>query len=103
MGEAEVCRCFSNKVFLKILQYPQLLSCLRKALFIEKLRWLLLKWLCIGLCKSPSQNEKSFLRNLSLAPNKVSFKYESIVLIEDFNLLKLLKAKILNILQISSV
>ena len=28
------------------------------------------KWLCIGLYKSPSQNEKYFLDNLSLALTK---------------------------------
>ena len=44
------------------------------------------KWLCIGLYKPPSQNEKYFLDNLSLALTKMSSEYENVVLIGDFNL-----------------
>ena len=44
------------------------------------------KWLCIGLYKPPSQNEKYFLDNLSLALTKMSCEYENVVLIGDFNL-----------------
>ena len=44
------------------------------------------EWLCIGLCKPPSQNEKYFLDNLSRALTKMSSEYESVMLIGDFNL-----------------
>ena len=44
------------------------------------------KWLCIGLYKAPSQNEKYFLDNLSLALTKMSCEYENFMLIGDFNL-----------------
>ena len=44
------------------------------------------KWLCIGLYKPPSQNEKHFLDNVSLALTKMSCEYENIMLIGDFNL-----------------
>ena len=44
------------------------------------------KWLCIGLYKAPSQNEKYFLDNLSLALTKMSCEYENFMLIVDFNL-----------------
>ena len=44
------------------------------------------KWLCIGLYKPPSQNEKYFLDNLSRALTKMSSEYESVMLIGDFNL-----------------
>ena len=44
------------------------------------------KWLCIGLYKPPSQNEKYFLDNQSLALTKVSCEYENVMLIGDFNL-----------------
>ena len=43
------------------------------------------KWLCIGLYKPPSQNEKYFIENLSLALTKLSCEYENIMLITDFN------------------
>ena len=45
------------------------------------------KWLCIGLYKPPSQNEKYFLDNLSLALTKMSCEYENGTLIGDFNLI----------------
>ena len=44
------------------------------------------EWLCIGLYKPPSQNEKYFLDNLSRALTKMSSEYESVMLIGDFNL-----------------
>ena len=45
------------------------------------------KWLCIGLYKPLLQNEKFFLQNLSLAPlTEMSYEYENILLIGDFNL-----------------
>ena len=44
------------------------------------------KWLCIGLYKPPSQNDKYFLDNLSLILNKLTCKFDSIMLMEDFNL-----------------
>ena len=44
------------------------------------------KWLCIGLYKPPSQNEKYFLDNVSLALTKMSCEYKNIMLIGDFNL-----------------
>ena len=44
------------------------------------------KWLCIGLYKPPSQNEKYFLDNLSLALTKMTCEYENVALIGDFNL-----------------
>ena len=44
------------------------------------------EWLYIGLQKSPSQNEKYFLDNLSLALTKMSCEYENVILIADFNL-----------------
>ena len=44
------------------------------------------KWLCIGLYKPPSQNEKYFLGNLSLALIKMSCEYENVMLIGDFYL-----------------
>ena len=44
------------------------------------------KWLCIGLYKPPSQNEKYFLDNLSFALTKMSCEYENVMLIGDFNL-----------------
>ena len=37
------------------------------------------KWLCIGLYKPPSQNEKYFLDNLSLALTKMSCEYENVM------------------------
>ena len=44
------------------------------------------KWLCIGLYKPPSQNEKYFLDNLSLALTKMFCEYENVMLTGDFNL-----------------
>ena len=44
------------------------------------------KWLCSGLYKAPSQNEKYFLDNLSLALIKMSYEYKNVMLIGDFNL-----------------
>ena len=44
------------------------------------------KWLCIGLYKVASQNEKYFLENLPLALTEMPCEYESIMLIGDFNL-----------------
>ena len=44
------------------------------------------KWLCSGLYKAPSQNEKYFLDNLSLALTKMSCEYKNVMLIGDFNL-----------------
>ena len=44
------------------------------------------KWLCIGLHKPPSQNDKHFLENMSFAPTKISCGYGDLILIGDFNL-----------------
>ena len=44
------------------------------------------KWLCIGLYKPPSKNEKYFLDNLSHALTKMSCEYENVTLIGDFNI-----------------
>ena len=44
------------------------------------------KWLCIGLYKSPSQNENYFLHILSKVLNKQTCQYENVMLIGDFNL-----------------
>ena len=41
------------------------------------------KWLCIGLYKSPSQNENYFLDILSKV---LTIQYENVILIGDFNL-----------------
>ena len=43
------------------------------------------KWLCFGLYKPPSQNDKYFLDNLSLILNKLTFQFENIILMGDFN------------------
>ena len=43
------------------------------------------KWLCIGLYKSPSQNENYFLDILSKVLSKKTCQYENVMLIEDFN------------------
>ena len=45
-----------------------------------------LLWLCVGLYKTPSQNEKYFLENLSLTLTKMSCEDENI-LIGDLNLI----------------
>ena len=44
------------------------------------------KWLCFGLYKPPSQNDKYFLDNLSLIVNKLTCQCENIILMGDFNL-----------------
>ena len=44
------------------------------------------KWLCIGLYKSPSQNEKYFLDILSKVLSKQTCQFENIMLIGDLNL-----------------
>ena len=44
------------------------------------------KWLCIGLYKSPSQNENYFLDILSKVLGKQTCQYENVMLIGDFNL-----------------
>ena len=44
------------------------------------------KWLCIGLYKPPSQNDKYFLDNLSLILNKLTCQFDKIMLMGDFNL-----------------
>ena len=44
------------------------------------------KWLCIGLYKSPSQNENYFLDILSKVLSKQTCQYENVMLIGDFNL-----------------
>ena len=44
------------------------------------------KWLCIGLYKPPSQNDKYFLDTLSLILNKLTFQFDNIMLMGDFKL-----------------
>ena len=44
------------------------------------------KWLCIGLYKPPSQNDKYFLDNLSLILNKLNCQFDNIMLMGDFSL-----------------
>ena len=44
------------------------------------------KWLCIGLYKSPSQNEFFFLDIFSKVSSKQTCQYENVILIGDFNL-----------------
>ena len=44
------------------------------------------KWLCIGLYKAPSQNDKYFLDNLSLILNKLTCQFDNFVSMGDFNL-----------------
>ena len=44
------------------------------------------KWLCIGLHKLPSQNEKYFLDHLSNTLGQLSCQYDKAILIGDFNL-----------------
>ena len=43
------------------------------------------KWLCIGLNKPPSQNEKYFLDHLSKALGRLTYQYDKTILIGDFN------------------
>ena len=42
------------------------------------------KWLCIGLYKPLSLNDKYFLENLSLVLTKMSCEYEKVMLIKGF-------------------
>ena len=44
------------------------------------------KWLCIGLYKSPSQNENYFFDILSKVLTTQTCQYENVILIGDFNL-----------------
>ena len=44
------------------------------------------KWLCIGLYKSPSRNEKYFLGHLSKTLGQLTCQYDKTILIGDFNL-----------------
>ena len=44
------------------------------------------KWLCIGLYKPPSQNEKYFLDHLSETLDQLTCQYDKTILIGDFNL-----------------
>ena len=44
------------------------------------------KWLCIGLYKPPSQNEKYFLDHLSKTLGQLTCQYGKTILIGDFNL-----------------
>ena len=44
------------------------------------------KWLCIGLYKPPSQNDKYFLDNLSFILNKLTCQFDNITLMRNFNL-----------------
>ena len=44
------------------------------------------KFLCIGLYKSPSQNENYFIDILSKVLSKQTCQYENVMLIRDFNL-----------------
>ena len=39
-----------------------------------------------GICKPPLQNENNFLDNLSLIINRLTCKYENIMLISDCNM-----------------
>ena len=49
------------------------------------------KWLCIGLYKSPFQNENFFLDILSKFLSKKTCQYQNVMLIEYFNLLLITK------------
>ena len=44
------------------------------------------KWLCIGLYKPPSQNDKYFVDNLSLILNKLTCQFDNFILMRDFKL-----------------
>ena len=44
------------------------------------------KWLCIGLYKPPSQNDKNFLDDLSLILNNRTCQFDNFILMGDFNL-----------------
>ena len=39
------------------------------------------KWVCIGICKPHSQNDKYFVENLSLALTKIFCEYKNVMLI----------------------
>ena len=45
------------------------------------------KWLCIGLSKPSSQNEKYFLDHLSKTLGQLTCQYDKTILIGDFNLI----------------
>ena len=44
------------------------------------------RWLYVGICRPPSQNEKCFIDHLSKTPGQLSCQYDKTVLIGDFNL-----------------
>ena len=44
------------------------------------------KWICIGLYKPPSQNEKYFLEHLSKTLGQLNCQYDKTILIGNFNL-----------------
>ena len=45
----------------------------------------LIKWLIVGLCKPPSQNNSLFLENMSKYLSRYLDRYENITLLGDFN------------------
>ena len=45
-----------------------------------------LKWLCTGIYKAPSQNEKYFIDNLSKNLGELTCQYDKTMFIGDFNL-----------------
>ena len=44
------------------------------------------RWLCVGIYRSPSKNEKYFIDHLSKTLGQLSRQYDKTVLIGDFNL-----------------
>ena len=42
------------------------------------------RWLCIGIYRLPSQNEKHFFDNLSKTLGKLTCQYDKTILIDDF-------------------
>ena len=44
------------------------------------------KWLLLGICNPPSQNETLFVEQIKLALNTYSTTYESFLLLGDFNM-----------------
>ena len=44
------------------------------------------RWLCVGMYRPPSQNEKYFIDHLSKASGQFSCQYDKTMLIGDFNL-----------------
>ena len=44
------------------------------------------KWLYIGLCKLPLENENNFLNNLSLVIIRLTCRYQNFMLIGNFNM-----------------